>query len=164
MSFICTVGIERAPANIVRDGNTFSLTELVGFDDKRDVSYFVLVTLAPMPGGDMELTFCLVEHEGETDAEHLYWSGKDVARFIPREDRKMIMGFVVAEAVRDLVQAARPTRIFRLAMDENPPPRALAKHLFIAQVIESCGYKVSSAEFRYGRHSWWMERVEGQVD
>jgi hypothetical protein len=164
MAFVSTLTIQRAPSSVIQDGSTYSVAELVGYDDARDISYSALVALTPVPGGgDMELIYCLVEYDGETRSEHTYWSGKDVARFISREDRAQIL-VIVGDATKRLLAAARPERIFRVTVDANAPEAAMHKHSFIASVIESCGYRIGSTDIRHGRVAWWMEREPGYQD
>ena len=141
-----------------RDAN-YSLKALIGYDDIEDVSYSLYVTLDDLPGGeDKELRFFILEYDGATDTEFLYFSAKDLAVKIPRHDRDPIRACLL-RAIEDLIKLARPKRVFVCATDIYAPPKADRKFVLIADLFASCGYEVRTADPYHGQRVWWMTRI-----
>jgi hypothetical protein len=159
MAFVLDVDTD--PRAIVRHGETVYIQVTVGHDDIELKAYSVVVLLGPLAGGDSELVFYLVEADGETDTEHEFWSGKDVARFIPREDRKVIVT-AFRSAAAHLLQKCQPRRVFCCTFDEKPPEKALVKYTSIFSAFEECGYSVVRNPPSQGKVSWWLERTDDE--
>jgi hypothetical protein len=141
-----------------KNGASFARMVPIGHDDAEDKSYVLFVSLDPMVGEDaLELMFRIVEYDRETDAEHIFWSGKDVARFIRQDDRTTIR-FALCGAVRHLLTDANPAKVFMCTMDTYAPEVANRKFMLLAHVFEICGYSVQTADPYHGQQVWWMER------
>ena len=157
MAFVCSIASDTYRADTIRNGNAYLSVINVGYDDQENVSYSLVVGLEPLAGGDYEFFFHLVAANGDDGSEHPYWSARDVATFIGREDRARIRA-VLLTATHSLVETARPDRVECVTYDENPPDRALVKYFLIAEVFRGCGYAVTSPDPWHGKHIWWMER------
>jgi len=131
----------------------------IGYDDTEDKSYVLFASLDPVVGDDsLELSYRIVEHDGATDSEYSYWSGKDTAALIPKkEDRTSILA-MSAVALNLLLNSAKPAKVFFCSRDAYPPESANEKFILLAHVFENCGYSVSTADPYHGLQCWWMER------
>jgi hypothetical protein len=157
MTFVCTVAEEVFRADFFENGSSRAAVINIGYDDATEIGYSLAVGLEPLAGGGGdEYYFHLIEVDGRTGAEHIYWSGRDV-RFIPKPDREHILRAVLA-LTGHILDRFRPERVFCCTFDENPPEDALLKHFLIAHVFEECGYKVRTADSYHGKRIWWMER------
>ena len=157
MAFVCTIDPDVDQITMVHRGNSHLLILPIGYDDSEDKSYSFLIVLDPMPGGDLDLSFCLVEYDGQTDSEYTYWSGRDVAKFINRDDRARILERLLS-AIRLLLNEIQPLKVHMCTLDAHPPEKAQRKNFLIARVFELCGYEVRTADPYYGQQVWWMER------
>ena len=154
--FRLTVTQSHYKADSFQDGGEYLTIVNVGYDDESSKSYSAALGLSPQAGGDLEFFFHLVEADGETESEHAYWCGKDVARFIMRPDRQVILDIIIRET-DTLLRRAKPEKVHCVTVDEYPPDRALVKHFLIADVFSSCGYLVHTADVWHGKRVWWME-------
>jgi hypothetical protein len=158
MAFVCTVRKRTWHADVFREGDSYTVLVLVGYDDQEDKNYFAQVGLSPPPGGHLEYYFHLIEVDGKTKAEYLYWSGKDVARFIGSEDRAAILD-VALTATASLLDQVKPAVVDRCTYDEIPPERALEKHYRISKVFTECGYEVVKSNDYHGKRVWRAIRL-----
>jgi hypothetical protein len=157
MAFVRVISDEEFQADTFKKGNSWSIVVNIGYDDENDLSYSLVVGLEPMGGGAIEYFFQIIEADGESGGEYIYWSGKDTAAFIPKEDRVVILSAVLT-ATRALIENAKPSRVEMVSYDPDPPQKALVKHWLIGRVFEQCGYVVKTADPYHGKRVWWMER------
>lgn len=140
---------------LFQSGSSYAMTVRVGHDgDKR---YSIVIGLEPLPGGDMEYYFHLLEVDVVTGEDRIFWSGLPVSNIIPKDDRRRILA-VILSCTKHLLIATYPSVVFRFAHDENPPERALEKHYSVNDVFEECGYRVEELDSRHGRRAWKAER------
>ena len=141
-----------------RDAN-YCVRTLIGYDDVEDVSYSLYVTLDEMPGGvEKELRFFILEYDGATGSEFLYFNAKDLGVKIPRHDRSPIRACLL-RAIKNLIDLVKPDKVFVCATDTYAPPKADRKFVLIAELFESCGYEAKAADPYYGQRVWWMTRI-----
>jgi hypothetical protein len=157
MAFVGVIQEDIFQADTFREGRSWAIIVNIGYDDERPLSYSIVVGLSPMAGGPIEFYFHMVEADGETGEEHIYWCGRDVAHFIPPESRSIILATVMT-ATKALIENACPQRVEMVSYDEDPPAKALVKHFLIGRVFEQCGYTVRTADEFHGKRVWWMER------
>jgi len=159
MAFVRIISEDHFQADTFRNGESWSIIVNVGYDDGTDAKYSLVVGLSPMIGGPNEFFFHIVEVDGQNGEEYLYWSAKDVASFIPSEDRVVILGALL-KATRVLLENAQPSRVEMVSYDPNPPEKALVKYFMVGKMFESCGYTVNVADAYHGKRVWWMERSD----
>jgi hypothetical protein len=131
----------------------------LGYDDTRPLSYALLIGLEPLPGGDVEHFFCIIETDTQTRIETRFWSGADTRDIFAGVDRKIVLEAVRAGTTQLLGALPHP-RIFCCTHDAHLPEKALKKHFFIAEVFKICGYEPKEQPVLLGKKSWWMERAE----
>lgn len=158
MAFVRTISPDDFQFETFKNGNAWLVVVSIGYDDEFDITYSLVVGLEPAAGGAVEYFFQIVEADGETGGEHVYWSGKDT-RFLKKDDRKIVLAAVLT-ATRMLLTSASPKRVEMITHSPDPPDKALVKHHLIGKVFASCGYEVHSADPYHGRRVWWMERLE----
>jgi hypothetical protein len=144
-------------AEVVRRGNAQLIIVPIGYDDTDDKSYSLFIVLDMEPGGDRNLSFCIVEYDGETDSEYTYWSGRET-RFICGDDRALVKAALLC-AVEHLLNTVQPARVHMCTIDADSPEKAQVKNFEIVRVFEICGYAVHTADPYHGQQVWWMERV-----
>jgi hypothetical protein len=157
MAFVCIIKDDQFQADIFRNGNMWAVIVNVGYDDTEDKRYSAMIGLEPSAGGRVEFFYNLIEADGETGAEHVYWCGKDVAAFIEPKDRELILN-VVANETLNLLRAAKPERVEYVTHDSMFPKKALAKHMVVIEACRTAGYEVFTADTYHGKRVWWMER------
>ena len=157
MAFVCTVAGAECHADVFRSGDSYAVMVPVGFDDVRDLNYFVMVGLDSIPPGDLEYYFCIVEVDGETKDERRIWSGLDLPGYISPDDRDKIRNTILI-ITEGLLNTVRPERVFRCTRDADMPDQALEKHYAVSHIFKSCGYRVATADIYHGKRVWWMER------
>lgn len=159
MAFVLTIDPDQWHADLFLDGGACAVLVHVGHCDAESLNYFVHVSLETRPGGNgMEFVFFLIEVDGETSTEHAYWSGRDVSRFIGREDRSAILR-VVCSATERLLDHVKPDIVYRYTHDADLPDKALEKHLAISKVFTNCGYRVERGDEYHGQRTWRAERL-----
>ncbi|MDP4022365.1 hypothetical protein Q8W71_07010 [Methylobacterium sp. NEAU 140] len=122
------------------------------------MSYAAVVGLDSLPGGGSELYFHIVEADGSTGGERLFWSGKDTGFITDVSDRRAVMDAVLLGLGQLLARVAPPE--FRwFTHDERPPKKALLKFAAIRRAVEGCGYTVSSSRLPLGRRAWHAVRA-----
>lgn len=137
---------------------------VVGYDDETQNRYIMFCGIDVMAGGDLEFYFNLGEFDLdllETDPErglvHTFWSGRDVARFIPKADRVAILD-VVLTATHMLVERVRPHQVYMITHDPKLPEKALVKYSLILDAFDACGYDARATDTYQERRSWWLSR------
>jgi hypothetical protein len=124
MAFVCTAVRQKYHFDAFRDEERLAITVPVGYDDESDRNYFMVVGLDVTPPGVLEIYFHLLEVNGETKGEQIYWSGKDVI-FISKADRALILSLVL-DAITAILNAVKPPNVFilpiRLAQGRGPIP------------------------------------------
>ena len=159
MAFVCTVDREKGMGTFFTRGEAFAVLIPIGYDDDFDVdkSYNLLLAFDPMPTGELDFTFIIVEHDGETDTEYPYWSARDVSHFIGRDDRALVMSTLLG-ALRHMLDSHKPSFVHMCTPEADAPEKADEKFIRIADLFERCGYVVRVADPYHGRRIWWMER------
>lgn len=160
MAFVCILDREKGMGTFFTRGEAFAVLIPIGYDDDpdQDRSYNLLLAFDPMPTGGLDFTFSLVEHDGETDSEYTFWSSRDVALFIERDDRALIRATLLG-ALRHMLDSYKPTYVHMCTMDAYAPEKADEKFIHIADLFERCGYVVRVADPYHGQRIWWMERT-----
>lgn len=162
MAFVCTV--TRGGFRIQGFGAGAARLAIIdiGYDDAEPLNYKAVIGLDTLPGGGFELYFHIVEADGETDGERVFWSGRDT-RFIANPiDRQTILVAILA-GLRALLSASEPETITWFTYDEAPPRKALVKFTAVRQAVERCGYKVTSTRLPLGRRAWKATRLRGDA-
>lgn len=164
MAFVCTVDLDDWRAEVFQNSSGHAVLMRVGYDDERNLNYFAFVCLDnTAPGGQIEYVFSLIEVNGDTGDERNYWNGRDVARFIAREDRALILE-LICRATFVLVRQVSPESVFRITHEPHPPEVALEKHYRISKVFAMCGYEVTMCDPYHGKRAWLAERVCDKTD
>ena len=166
MAFFCILTEGQAQGQFFFSPSSNSVLIPVGYDDDPDTdkSYNLFVSFDPLTGtDDLEFSFAIIEHDSETDSEYVYWSGREIAQFITREDRNVIGGTLLAASER-LLNAKRPSRFIMCTRDDGAPQRAHQKFIRIAHLFAECGYVVTNADPYHGLQIWWMERTDPPAD
>jgi hypothetical protein len=142
---------------LVQEGDSSIVIARVGDDDISPTTYSLLVALRPEPPGRSAFYFALVAADATGGSDRVFWSGRDVARFVDRADRRAILDRLL-DATRFLLDVARPREVFRCTHDADVPSAALAKHDAITAVFEAAGYDVASLGKQFGTHAWLARR------
>ncbi|MDP3553264.1 hypothetical protein [Methylocystis sp.] len=159
MAFVRIIQEDEFQADTFRSGDSWAIIVNIGYDDITDARYSLVVGLSPMGGGPIEFYFQVVEADAETEQEHVYWCGKEVASFISKDDRLVILAALLT-ATHVLLENARPTRVEMVSYEANPPDKALVKFSLVGKVFEDSGYAVHVADPYHGKRVWWMERTD----
>lgn len=159
MAFVCTLSDHSETALVLKRGNGWMVTTPVGHCSEEDKSYYLFVTLDPIPSGYMELAFCLIEHNGEFGTEYLYWSGREVAIFVNKTERSKILACLLS-IVHHLIETAKSDQVFMCTADADAPPKALRKYMLIVKVLEECGYRPSRYDPYHGKDAWLFVKAE----
>ena len=157
MAFVCTVefGEEIPLEYFVRDREAV-VKCTVGYDDRADTTFSVMAALSPLPGGDLELVFAVLE--GALDGEiNTYRNGLDSrTRIQDPGDRRRVLA-AVCTAIDQLVRNYGSDRIVR-CVPANLPERAMVKHVMIHQIFKEAGYLIQDCGVVAGTQGWRMER------
>lgn len=159
MAFGCILKDKVANGNFFYSPASFSVIIPVGYSDsfEEEKTYSLFVGFDPLIGtDDLEYTFGIIEHDEDTDGEYVYWSGKEIASFIDRDDRNLIGGALL-EATAHLLRSRQPKRFLMCTRDGNAPPKAHVKFTTIAHLFHRLGYVVTKADPYHGQQVWWME-------
>jgi hypothetical protein len=130
----------------------------IGYDNVEPLNYKAAIGLDALPGGTLELYFHIIEADGETGSEHLFWSGRDTRFIADPIDRQTILVSILA-GLRALLLMVDPDEFVWFTIDEAPPKRALVKFAAVRQAVERCGYKVTSSRLSMGRRGWKARRL-----
>ena len=156
MAFVCILPPEGVSGSFFDRITRHSIMVSIGYDDNEDKSYNLFVTLDPLPPGDADFSFSIVEHDAETDTDFSFYNSGDVAKFIGAADRALILECLLGAAAH-LLKVARPARVTMSTMNEGAPEKANHKFIALAHVFEACGYIVHTADSYHGDRAWWME-------
>ncbi len=163
MAFQLTVKEDGWRADVFRDGGTYLVVINFGYDPETDTTFSVMTGLDPLPGGDMEHFFCIVENNGSNEKK-IHYSGAETMGLFPKETRKLVLSMVLS-ATRSLINTVKCENVRHFTHDADLPHKALIKHILIAKAVESCGYAINKPDPYHGRHIWWAERLSmGLVD
>jgi hypothetical protein len=157
MAFVCILDNEDAFYEVARRGSSHLVTINVGYDDAEERSYSAMVALDRMAGGEWELTFCLSEYDAETDGIHDFFRERDVAGFIAKNDRTLILVHVI-RAIHDLLHSVQPDRVYMCTFEADLPEPAMLKYDSIEEMFRVCHYAVHRQPDHHGQRIWWMER------
>ena len=156
MAFICTLLDDRNYVRVLRDGNSYTVSTQVGYDDTSNKIYYAVVYLDLIPSGEHEVRFCLDEFDGTTSHFYSYWDGRDVAKFICKDDRKKILDCVIS-LMHNLICQVRPPVVVMCSKYNNPVCRSNIKAVRVAECFEVSGYTVQTFDPYLGHMVWRME-------
>ncbi len=158
MAFVCTISDGDFSGSVFKKGFSHAAVYPIGYDDIDDKSYSLFVSLDPLVGDDsiVELSFRVIEYDGETDSEYVFWSGRDTAGFIKGDSRKAVLT-LLAVAVGHLLNSAKPAKVLVCSMDKDAPEIADRKFIILGHVFENNGYSVKVADSYHGMRCWSME-------
>jgi hypothetical protein len=156
MAFQLTVREDGWRADVFRQGGCYLVVINFGYDPETKSTFSVMIGLDPLPGGDMEHFFCIIENTADNEKK-CYYSGANTGKLFPKETRKLVLSMVLS-ATHSLINAAQCSSIKHSTHDANLPQKALVKHILIAEVFESCGYVINRPDPYHGRYIWWAER------
>jgi hypothetical protein len=138
-------------------GTQFTFLAPVGYDDVDGRMYRLFVTLGTVPGGDIDLSFCIVcDHTDGTVYD--YWDSRDIGTIIPKEERGHILA-VLLQIVRDVIVQAQFPEVVMHTFLPNLPPKALVKYLKIEQEFTNLGYAVVRSVTPSSYYSWRFSRA-----
>lgn len=157
MAFVCTCREDAFNVEVFQRGSASLAVLQIGYDDESSLVFTMAVGFEPLPGGDSEFFFHVVEGDTETDHEHTYWSGRETGFISAREDRRAILDAVLT-LTQGLIRSVQPPSVQWYTHDETPPERALVKHFLIANVFDANGYAVRTTDPYHGRWVWFAER------
>ena len=158
MAFVCTLDLTGDLGfNVFSSGVEHAAQCTVGYDDDTDSTFSVLVALSPTVGGDMELSFAVVEADLDGHA-YEYRNGLDTRNRIRDTDDRAKVLVAACTAVKALIDRFEPMRVFR-CVPATLPEKALRKHLTIHEVFTEAGYTILEVEQVAGTRAWLMERV-----
>lgn len=160
MAFICTVSQGGFRLQVFQAGVSGVAIISIGHDDTEPLNYSAAVGLDVLPGGLSELFFHIVEADGATDGEHIFWSGRDTGFIADPLDRETILTSVLT-GLKGLLSMIGPDEFVWFTHDERAPKKALLKFQAIRQVVERSGYSVTSTRASPGRKAWRARRVPG---
>lgn len=158
MAFVCTVTQGGFRVQGFSAGTPQVVVVDVGYDDAEPLNYKAVIGLDALPGGTLELYFHLVEADGATGEEHIFWSGRDTRFIADPIDRQAILVAILA-GLRGLLLMVDPAEFVWFTYDEAPPKRALVKFAAVQRAVERCGYKVTSSRLPLGRRAWKAVRL-----
>ncbi|TXM64450.1 hypothetical protein FV226_26530 [Methylobacterium sp. WL12] len=158
MAFVCTVSQGAFRVQVFQAGVSGIAIINIGHDDAEPLNYSAAVGLDVLPGGLSELYFHIVEADGATGGEHLFWSGKDTGFIVNPEDREATLVSVLT-GLKGLLSMIGPDEFVWFTYDERLPKKALLKFQAIRQTIERCGYAVMSTRASAGRKAWKAMRL-----
>lgn len=150
MPFVCTTA-DFLPELINED-----LVFPIGYDDENPLYYSVLMGFSPMPGGDVEFYWVIIEADKETGEERALWSGLETKDIIGKAERILVRTAVLS-GIEYLLERVKPNRVFCCTHDSDLPRKALYKHSLVAAQFKLGGYSVSDQPEMLGKQSWWAE-------
>lgn len=160
MAFVCTINLEAHHVEAFQNGGEYTVVSRIGVDYDRCLNYFLTVALSPLPGYDntLEYTFFVVEVNGYTGEERFFHSGLDVSEIFTPRDKAVILATVLW-ATEKLLNAVRPTTVYRCTHDMDAPEKALEKHYLIGKAFEKAGYELKTCDPYHGKRSWFAYRA-----
>jgi hypothetical protein len=157
MPFVCTLSPESCHAEIFHSGDETTVLVRVGYDEAGDKTYSVMAGFSPIPPGDLDFFFALIEADAEEDTERFIYDALVAGLLIPREDRPKIMAAVLY-AAQLLVDSVKPDYFIMSTRDGYLPAKALEKYHHLNQLFSAAGYRITKTDPYLGTCSWWMER------
>ncbi|GJD73863.1 hypothetical protein [Methylobacterium goesingense] len=158
MAFVCTVSQGAFRVQVFQAGIAGVAIISIGHDDAEPLNYSAAVGLDVLPGGLSELYFHIVEADGATNGEHIYWSGKDTGFIADPQDRETILVSILT-GLKGLLSMIGPEEFIWITYDERVPKKALLKFQAIRQAVERAGYAVTSSRASVGRKAWKAKRL-----
>ena len=143
-------------AEVFRVGGAYQIVINAGRDAALKRTFSVAVGLEPLPTGDLEYFFYIVNMEEGTDAYTSHMSGLETKAFIPALARPAILRAIL-QATKDLLVQVNPITVSWTSYDRNLPEKGLTKFQQIVKVFEVVGYRVEEGEPYHGRHHWHAE-------
>ena len=160
MAFVCTVTRGGFRVQGFRAGAPAVAIVDIGYDDAEPLNYKAAIGLDTLPCGGTELYFHVVEADGATGEERVFWSGKDTRFIAELIDRQVVLVAILA-GLRGLLGSVDPDEFVWFTYDEAPPRKALVKFTAVRQAVERCGYTVTSSRLSLGRRAWKATRALG---
>ena len=158
MAIIWTVEPGDIEVEVFNRGSEWVSIVPFGYDSETEETISVFVAVAPQPQGDHEHVFCIVRADQYSDEEQQVWSGLSTKELFPSpDDRAMVLGLICAVTAA-VLQEANVRKVFHCTHDDNPPEKALNKHIAIMKVFRDLGYTGGRADSYHGHHIWIMER------
>lgn len=158
MTFFCTAPLRGPWPEPVEEAGGYVIAIGLGSDDELGLDYTLLIGLEPLPGGEHEFFFFLVEVDVNTGKENPIWSGQETARKMSKYQRGLIRACLLT-ATENLIRSVRPPAFSMTTHDENLPERPLEKFTLLTNLFERCGYSVTERDRRLRNRSWRMEQV-----
>ncbi|MCJ2126451.1 hypothetical protein [Methylobacterium sp. J-077] len=156
MAFVCTAscgfGLE-----ILGAGPVSVAIINIGHDNIKPLNYTAVIGLDILPGGSYELYVQLVEADDATGEDRLFWSGRDTSFIKGVADRAAVLDAILT-GLRVLISRNGPDEFSWFTYDEAMPKKALVKFQSFKEVIEGCGYTVTSSRLAAGRKAWKARR------
>ncbi|MFD0986749.1 hypothetical protein [Methyloligella solikamskensis] len=156
MSFIDTVGdpVDIASAT---NGSDFIAQIVLGYLEDTGNTISVLTALSPLPGGDYEYIFAVVEADWESGEESRFLDGLDTLDILPEKaDRELALSMIMT-ATDVLIEKAQIGKFFTYTPDV--PDKSFVKYELIFRVFKEFGYTVTKGEAYLGITLWQVERV-----
>lgn len=106
------------------------------------------------------LFFKIIVQFPHDDGETFETMDREIAaKYLPDGVRERVMDFVLA-SIDALVDAVKPTSIYRVAKVSGVPEKALTKHTLVTNRLVELGYDVAECAFDgFGRPFWLMRRA-----
>ena len=158
MAFVCTVAQGGFRVQVFQASTSGVAIISIGHDDIEPLNYSAAVGLDVLPGGMSELYFHIVEADGATGHEHIFWSGRDTDFIADPKDREEILVSILT-GLKGLLTMVGPEEFVWFTRDEQLPKKALLKFQAIRQAIERSGYAVTSSRLSLGRRTWKATRL-----
>lgn len=157
MPFYCTLAEESCHAEIFRRGNEHAVMVKVGYDGIGDKNYSIVAGFSPVPPGDQEFYFCLIEADNSNDEARKIFDAREVAAIVTdKEDRRKILEALLG-AAKLLVENVKPPRFIMATRDGDLPPKALEKYRFLNRLFRDLGYTITGANQYNGKRAWWAD-------
>lgn len=128
----------------------------IGYDDSSNCTISLAVIFTPVPTGEHEHAFCVVEADPDSPYEHRYWDGQDTVNLFNKEDREAVL-VIFCALLDQLLSTIRPPCLHHNIATPNLPPRALKKHALLLSIFVRYGYQVRRGETRHGRMAFIAE-------
>jgi len=157
MAFISSITEDSFQADVFREGKEYSIHVHVGYDDSENKTYSVVVGLSPIPPGEYEYYFALIEVDADTDSERMIWDGRQTKEIIGETERREILR-VVMGLTKGLLDQVKPPIFYMATHGEYLPDRAMTKYRALHQVFRDCGYNITQTDPYHGKRSWWMDK------
>lgn len=125
----------------------------IGYDDETDNTISIFVAFSPLPSGEHEHIFGIVDADPRTPGRYEYWDGSDTMNLFNKEDREAVLGIVIS-ATLELIRQMRPAEVRVFTHAANLPVKALQKFRLVMAAFASAGYQVSIIPPHNGRQGW----------